>query len=229
MKIICNKNIPKEVKKRLESFGKVLYFETKGITYPAISNHPDIFMCLIVNELVIAPNTPVGFKVLLNNSNVKFTEGKNLVGNNYPKTAGYNAVVTDNYLIHNLKITDTKILELCADKQAIHVNQAYTRCNLLPLKDDSFITSDKGIYDTLISKKTNVLLVNPQGIELPGFDYGFFGGACGVYRDTLFIVGSLDRFADGEKVRAFLINMGYEIIELYDGPLFDCGSLVVVD
>ncbi len=229
MKIICNKNIPKEAKKRLESFGNVLYFETKGITYSAISGLPDVFMCLIVNELVIAPNSLNEFKDLLNNSNIKYTEGKKIVGNNYPKTAGCNAVVTDNYLIHNLKRTDPKILELCTDKQAIHVNQAYTRCNLLPLKDDSFITSDKGIFDTLQTKKINVLFVNPQGIELPGFDYGFFGGACGVYKDTVFIVGSLNKYNDGEKVRAYLINMGYEIIELYDGSLFDCESLVVVD
>ncbi|MFK5856125.1 MAG: hypothetical protein QM503_08355 [Bacteroidota bacterium] len=228
MKIISNKNIPKEAKIQLESCGGVLYFETKGITYSAISGHPDVFMCLIVNELVIAPNTPVGFKDLLNNSNIKYTEGKKIVGNNYPKTAGYNAVVTENYLIHKLKITDTKILELCADKQAIHVNQAYTRCNLLPLKDDSFITSDKGIFDTLLSKNLNVLLVRQKDIILPGFDYGFFGGACGVYKDTVFIVGSLDRYNDGEKVRAFLLNMGYEIIELYDGPLFDCGSLFII-
>jgi len=228
MKIICNKNIPIKAQKRLESFGNVLYFETKGITYPAISNHPDVFMCLIVNELVIAPNTPVGFKDLLTNNNIKFTEGGKIIGNNYPKTAGYNAVVTDKYLIHNLQIADPKILDLCADKQAIHVNQAYTRCNLLPLKDDSFITSDKGIFDTLQSKKINVLFVNPQGIELPGFDYGFFGGACGVYDDTVYIVGSLNKYNDGEKVRAFLINMGYEIIELYDDPLFDCGSLIII-
>jgi len=229
MKIIYNKNIPKEAQKRLERFGNVLYFETKGITYPAISNHPDVFMCLIVNELIIAPNTPNEFKNLFTNNNIKFTEGGKIIGNNYPKTAGYNAVVTDNYLIHNLKITDPKILELCADKQAVHVNQAYARCNLLPLKDDSFITSDKGIYNTLISKKINVLLVKPQDIILTGFDYGFFGGACGVYKNTVFIVGSLNKYNDGEKVRAFLINMGYEIIELYDGPLFDCGSLVIVD
>ena len=229
MKIISSKNIPKEAKKRLESFGEVLYFETKGITYSAISNHPDVFMCLINNELVIAPNTPVGFKELLNNSNIKFTEGKKIVGNNYPKTAGYNAVVTDNYLIHKQQVTDTKILELCADKFAIHVNQAYTRCNLLPLKNDSFITSDKGIYNTLVSKKINVLLVNSQDIKLSGFDYGFFGGACGIYENTIYIVGSLSNFTDGERVRDFLETLNYRIIELYDGPLFDCGSLLVVD
>ncbi len=229
MKIISSKNIPKEAQKRLESFGNVLYFETKGITYSAISGHPDVFMCLINNELVIAPNTPNEFKDLLNNSNIKFTEGGGIVGNNYPETAGYNAVVTDNYLIHNLKITDTKIIELCADKQTIPVNQAYTRCNLLPLKDDSFITSDKGIYDILLSKKLNVLLVNPQGIRLPGFDYGFFGGACGIYKNTILIMGSLNKYNDGDKVRGFLRNLEYQIIELYDGTLFDCGSLIVID
>ena len=188
MKIISSINIPKEAQKQLGNYGSILPFATTGITYSAISNHPDVFMCLIDNELVIAPNTPNEFKDLLNDNNIKFTEGKKLVGNNYPKTAGYNAVVTDNYLIHKLKITDTKILELCADKKAINVNQAYTRCNLLPLKDNSFITSDKGIYQILSANQLDVLYVNPEGIILPGFSHGFFGGACGVYKNQILLL-----------------------------------------
>ena len=228
MKIISNKDIPLEALAKLENYGLVLPYNTKDVTYPAISNHPDVFMCLVDNQLIIAPNTPVEYKKLLINNNVKFVEGNSEVANSYPDTAMYNAVVTDKYVIHNLKITDATILELCADKQAVNVNQAYTRCNLLPLKNDSFITSDKGIYNALALKKLNVLLVNPQGIILPGFDYGFFGGACGVYDNSIFLIGSLSSYNDGNKVAAFLATLGYEIIELYDGPLIDCGSLILL-
>jgi len=229
MKIISSINIPPNAISKLKNHGIFIPFETKGITYSTISNHPDVFLCNFSDKIIIAPNTPSSFKKSLTDNKVIFTEGQCLVGNNYPETASYNAVVTDKYIIHNLKITDNAILKYNSDKQSIHVNQAYTRCNLLPLKNDSFITSDKGIYNTLVLKKLNVLFVNPAGIILPDYNYGFFGGACGVYHDNIFIVGSLSKFNDGEKVRGFLRNMNYNIIELYDGELFDCGSLIFVD
>ena len=229
MKIISNIVTPVDAIKKLKSYGTILPFETNRITYPAISNHPDVFLCQSDNTLIIAPNTPSKFKQLLSDNKIVFTEGLSLVGNNYPETSSYNAVVTNSYLIHKLKITDSTIIEYNTDKQTINVNQAYTRCNLLPLKKDSFITSDKGIYNALISKNLNVLFINPKDILLSDYDYGFFGGACGVYHNNIFIVGSLRKFNDGEKVSGFLQNMNYNIIELYDGPLFDCGSLIFVD
>jgi len=228
MKIILSKDIPTEAKNNLKQYGDLLYFNSAGITYTAIANHPDIFMCQINNRLLLAPNTPKEYKYLLRSYNIEFTEGNQLVGEKYPETAYYNAVITSNYLIHNLNATDNKILDACDSLNAINVKQAYTRCNLLPLKNDSFITSDMGIYNALVLKKLNVLLVNPQGIILPGFEYGFFGGACGVYKNSIFITGSLGKFIDGEKVARFLVTLGYEIIELYDGPLFDCGSLILL-
>lgn len=229
MLIISNKNIPEHAIKQLQKYGKVLPFETKGITYPAISGHPDVFLCFTDKRLIIAPNTPGAFRKLLIENNVIFVEGQSKVGNKYPETATYNAVVTKNYLIHNLKITDNKIEEICADKKAIHVNQAYTRCNLLPLKNDSFITSDKGIFHTLSANKLNVLYVNPKGIILSGFNHGFFGGACGIYQNQIFTIGSINKSPDGKKIVPFLKNLDYQIIELYNGQLFDGGSLIFID
>jgi hypothetical protein len=71
-----------------------------------------------------------------------------------------------------------------------------------------------------------VLYVNPSDIILPGFRNGFFGGACGVYENRVFIIGSLDKFGDGSNVRAFLKRLDMEIVELYDGELNDGGSLL---
>lgn len=229
IKIITNNSIPALAHKQLSKYGKVINFETKGIAYPAISCHPDVFICECDKQLIIAPNTPDEFIVSLVNNNVSFIKGVNNVGNNYPETAFYNAVVTENYLIHNLKITDNIIIDVCSHKKSIHVKQAYTRCNLLPLKNNSFITSDIGIHKTLSSEKLNVLFVDPDGILLPGFKHGFFGGVCGISNDHVYILGILNKFQDGEITSAFLKDLGYQIIELYDGPLYDGGSLMFVD
>ncbi len=229
MIIIADRSIPGVTLSNLKKYGEVLAFDTKGITYPAISGHPDVFFCITNNLLIIAPNTPAKFKRLLTNNKLSYVEGHGNVGNSYPETAKYNAVVTENFLIHNLKITDKAIKEACDDKISIHVSQAYTRCNLVSLRDNSFITSDKGIYEALSSAKLNVLYVNPQETLLPGFKHGFFGGTCGVYHNQIFIIGSLNKFHDGKKVEAFLKKLDYQIIELNSGQLFDGGSLIFID
>ncbi|MCF8386230.1 MAG: hypothetical protein K9G47_00005, partial [Bacteroidales bacterium] len=65
-------------------------------------------------------------------------------------------------------------------------------------------------------------------IILPGQKHGFLGGCCGVWKDSLFIIGNLDHFSEGEKIRKFVSEAGFRIIELYDGPLFDGGNVLFV-
>jgi hypothetical protein len=224
MVILANKNIPKPALQQLSAHGEMILFQTEAITYPAISGHPDIFLCAFNEHLVVAPNVPETIKMKLKKSNIKINEGYEIVGQEYPATARYNCVVTDDFLIGNTELIDKKILELSSGKEIVHTKQGYSRCNLLPLEDNRFITSDKGIEKVLVEKGLEVLYVNPEGVQLPGFDHGFIGGAAGIYKDQVFFIGLLDHYADGEKIRHFL--SGYEIIELYDGPLFDAGSIL---
>ncbi len=224
MIIIADKKIPDEAQRSLKQYGQVIFLETQDITYPAISSHPDIFFCQTDNEFVVAPNLPDSFIEELKTEKVNFVFGRMETGNVYPDSARLNAVVTPEFIIHHEKHTDPVLKRLCADKQFIHVNQGYTRCNLIPLKDNRFITSDKGIKKALIKNDLEVLFVNPKGILLPGFDHGFIGGTCGVSGDTIFFIGNLNHYPEGEEIRSFLQE--YQIIELYDGPLFDGGSLI---
>jgi len=226
MLIIIDNTIPEQAKKKLSTFGEIMELQTSGITYDAISGHPDIFFCKTPKGLIVAQNTPAMYIELLKGRKVSFNMGEKELGLQYPESSVYNAVVTDKYCIHNQNITDPEILRSMQDHQQIHVNQGYTRCSLLPLKNDHFITSDTGIYQVLTSKEIDVLSVNPVGIRIQGLKHGFFGGTCGIYQDKVFIIGSLAHFDEGEKVRVYLEKLEYEIIELYDGPLFDGGSII---
>ena len=226
MTILVDKRIPEPAFKALKKYGRIIPFETSGITYSAISGHPDIFFCQTNEILVVAPNTPGITKTQISKHGIHFFEGRNQVGKAHPYTAQYNAVITKKFLIHNPKYTDPVILSNCGHLEAIEVNQAYTRCNLLVLENDKFIASDKRIERGLQRKGLEVLYINPKGILLPGFKHGFFGGTCGVYEDKVFFMGNLNHFPEGEKARQFL--SGYEIIELYNGPLFDGGSILFI-
>lgn len=228
MKFIVNNNIPADARNKLASLGEIITVSSSGITYPEISGHPDIFICQVGNTLVVAPNLPDSIKENLSYITTSIITGNNQVGNSYPNTAFYNAVVTDKFLIHNLEVTDNNIKELCRNKIHIHVKQAYTRCNLLPLKNDRFITSDKGIMLALQNYDMEVLYVSPNQIILPGFNNGFIGGACGIYNNKVFIIGKLSNYNYGNDIQSFLEKENYNIIELYDGRLFDGGSILVL-
>jgi hypothetical protein len=236
MLIIVNNRISQEAKDKLGLFGELLELKTEGITYNAISGHPDIFMCQSVDKLIVAPNLPEEYLSKLKNSSASIIIGELPVGKEYPATSRYNAVATPKYLIHNFRHTDFTITRTYEDLHPIHVDQGYCRCNLLPLRDDHFITSDAGILKVLQGLHPgseglhpHLIYVSPDDILLEGFPHGFFGGCCGVWEDKVFINGSLDHFSDGEKVRKYLDSLHYEIIELNDGPLEDIGSILFVD
>lgn len=226
--IIIDHRMPDTAKEKLGSFGELMEVRTEEITYPAISGHPDIFMCQAPGKLIVAPNLPDPIMGKLRDICPELITGEFPVGAGYPDTARYNAVVTDRYIIHNFRHTDFSITRAFEDHIPVHVDQGYCRCNLLWLKNDVFITSDEGICKVLKRYSEHILKVSPEGIVLEGFPHGFFGGCCGVWEEKVFVCGSLDHYKDGELVRAFLEGSGYEIEELYDGPFVDVGGILTL-
>ncbi len=95
------------------------------------------------------------------------------------------------------------------------IRSHYTQKGILP------------IQKVLIEQNMDVLYVDSSQVLLPGFEHGFFGGCAGVYRDMVFLSGSLKYLNDGERVKNYLRKLNYQVIELYDGPLFDGGSILI--
>lgn len=241
MFIIVDQKISASAKKTLSSFGELMELKTEGITYPAISGHPDIFFCQGPGKLIVAPNLPERYFDQLKELSIDFITGELPVGSEYPSSARYNAVATSKYLIHNFRHTDFMITRVFDDLEPVHVDQGYCRCNLLALKEDCFITSDAGIEKVLTRWSPSgrhpsgprplgprPMGLRPDGIILEGFPHGFFAGCCGILDDKIFINGSLDFFHEGKKVRDFLAGLNYEIVELTYGPLVDAGSILFI-
>ncbi|MCE1188691.1 MAG: hypothetical protein LWX56_06065 [Ignavibacteria bacterium] len=226
MLCIVNAAAPSAVLGALGMYADIIPFETNGITYPEISNHPDVFFCKVDNYLVYAPNTPEKYIQRLRKSGIQLIKGEKPVGNLYPASAYYNGVATGAVFIHHREITDTVLAKTCHEKEFIHVNQGYTRCSVLPITDNAFITSDEGIHKQLEAAGKESLLVNSSDIELPGMKSGFFGGCTGIFDNAIYIMGSLSQYSCGETVRQFLAGKGRHVINLANSPLFDGGSLL---
>jgi len=229
MLIIIDKKMPAPAKTLLRSFGNLLELETSGITYPSISGHPDIFLCQTLQGLVVAPNLPGNYFSALRKHGVKFINGQKPVGNSYPHTSHYNAVITKNFLIHNTEHSDHALLNNCRDLEKIHVSQGYTRCNLIWLQNNLFITSDAGIQKILSGNQLLCHYFPPHEVHLPGFSHGFLGGACGIWDQNIFLCGSLRHHSWGNTFRSIADNAGFSIIELADMPTQDLGSIIFID
>jgi hypothetical protein len=170
---------------------------------------------------------PDDFYDTLRKEEIPFQLGYESPGSIYPFTSRYNAVYRENCFIHKLSITDHRILEsLEMGCKMIDVKQGYTRCNLLPLPGQRWITSDRDIEKTLIACGMEVLFVDPKPVVLTGFSHGFFPGCCGVTPDFLFICGSLQWHPQGEEVIRFAVGSNISVVELYYGPLLDVGSII---
>jgi hypothetical protein len=226
MLILVDKKIPRQALNKLSGYGQVVLFETKGITYDAISGHPDVFFCQTPDILIVAPNTPEKYIKILEKNNVNFTFGNNPVGAKYPQTACYNALITDKYLIHSTNKTDKKILDLNNLREFINVTQGYTRCNCINVNEVYFV-SDRLIYKALQQLRLKVTYVNPANIILHGFDNGFFGGCCGVFDNVLFVCGDLNVSKQGD-LRDLLLNNEIDLVELYNGQLYDVGGILFI-
>lgn len=197
--------------------------------YEAINGHTDIQLNILnKNTLIINKNINLSFKELLKTKNINFIESNSTLSSKYPSNISLNAYITDNYLVHNLKFTDKKILDYCKNKKTINVNQGYTKCSILPLREKVIITNDTGIYNTLKNENFDILLLPFGDIELSGFNYGFIGGVGGIIsNDSMAFFGSLDNYAFGNEVKKFLYKYDIKPIYLSNTKLIDRGSLLV--
>ena len=197
--------------------------------YEAINGHTDIQLNILnKHTLIINKNINCSFKELLKIKNINFIESDSTLSSKYPNNVSLNAYITDNYLIHNLKFTDKKILEYCKNKKTINVNQGYSKCSILPLREKAIITNDIGIYNTLKNENFDILLLPFGDIELAGFNYGFIGGVGGmISNDSMAFFGSLDNYTFGNEVKKFLYKYDIKPIYLSNTKLIDRGSLLV--
>lgn len=229
MLIIVDSRLPKPIQEALSAYGDLLRFPVQTKVYEAIRGHPDVFICQVDNTLVVDPS--IGFDQLLaiENTSLSWNPGSKVCGTAYPETACYNALVTPNVVLHNLKFTDETILSMAGNRLHIHVKQGYVRCNTIPLPNNHFITSDMGIHRALSKAGFESLYVDPSPIQLNGFKHGFIGGCAGVCQNTLFLTGSLKQHHQSADLLAFIQKTGADLIELSTGPLIDVGGILFVD
>lgn len=192
---------------------RVITVSPRGITYPAVDAHPDMYYCKmgVTRHCHIFAGDPAE------------------LGTAYPENIRFNAVCLDGYFIHNLKHTSPALLREAQAKglECIHVRQGYTKCSCVVVDGYSLITSDEGIIHTLQGyTDIHVLKIRPGFVQLPGFPYGFLGGASGRVGHEILFHGDLAAHPDHEAIRRFIVERGLAVRDFPQHPLRDIGSIL---
>lgn len=198
--------------------------------YDAISCHPDIQLHIVnKNSVIVHKHFPESLIDELRALNIKVFKSSASLQCNYPYDIMLNALNIGDYFIHKLNFTDKNLLDLVKAKRLINTNQGYTKCSTAIVSDNAIITSDTSIRDALNPTDIDILFLPPGDILLPGLDYGFIGGTCGLIdKSTLAFFGDLSHYKYGEEVLNFLKKHNVHPLYLRKGPLIDRGSILSI-
>ena len=198
-------------------------------TYESVCGHPDIAVCKADDKTIITtPDNYLYYKQQLPEINV--ISGKRNPGFAYPDDVLYNAACTESAAIHNFKFTDEITLAVIEQKflKRIQVNQGYSKCSICVVNNKGIITDDESIYTQTVNHGLDSLLITKGDVKLTGMNYGFFGGATGVYGNKLFLNGELSNHRDEKIISDFIKKYNVELIELKKGCIEDIGSIIIL-
>ncbi|NFA59402.1 hypothetical protein K8O96_13200 [Clostridium sporogenes] len=229
---LVDNRISDEEKNNLEKRNiKVILCPSSHLLYPAVCGHPDMLLHIIDNKTIIAhKNIDKEFVQSLKNLGINVILSRKSLENKYPEDIMLNALNIRDIFMHKLKYTDPNLLSLIKHKKLLNINQGYSKCSTAIVSQNAVMTSDIKIEKLLKKNDIDVLLLPPGDIILPGLDYGFIGGTCGLLdNNILAFYGDLNMYTYGNKVANFLKKHNVKPIFLSKGKLIDRGSIFCVD
>ena len=195
----------------------------------AVRSHADMLCHPLGGSRIVVARGENELKTRLESYGFTVTESASEIERPYPNDAALNAARVGNRLIANPKVLDPIVLKYCREVgiKLLPVRQGYARCSVVIVDENSIVTSDEGVTAAASKAGLDVLKVRPGFVGLPGYPYGFLGGACGkIGKNRLAFAGDLRTHPDCEKIEAFLNARQIEIVCLCGGPLLDVGGIL---
>ena len=152
------------------------------------------------------------------------------LGNKYPTDCKMNALCINNKLFANLASLSESISDFAKSKgfELVNTKQGYPACTTLKY-GNSVLTADMGLSKLFCQSGISASLLESGGISLPPYEYGFIGGASGVFRDKVYFLGDYKTHPSANIIENALMAEGYTPISLSDEPLADLGGLIFLE
>lgn len=234
MQILLDERVNEVILEYFKSLGfEIIKIKCNTSLYNEISSHADILACLIDNKLFVEDELYKDINKKIDNKYEVINIGK--IDKEYPNDIKINVCKIGNYIIHNFKYTDKlfyNYINQCYKK--INVEQGYTNCNILNFGDYA-ITSDKGIYSSLIKNNIDCLLVEDSDLDIKLLKdniyssmKGFIGGCSTTIDDTVIFFGDLNNFKCKNSIIDYITKKRYKIKEFKNMDMIDYGSAVIL-
>jgi len=218
-----------ELVANISKFGyNIINSENLDELLPFEKTHTDIQCLKIRNHYFVLKNCQSLISTL-KKLKLNVTETSSLATKNYPNNILLNCLYINNKLFCKKKAVDKTVLEFCKNEsiEVINVNQGYTKCSTAVI-DDSFITSDKGIYEKLTECGVEGILIKAGEIQLDGVDYGFIGGCCFCDDENAYFTGDVTKHSDYNKIKELCFSKNKNIVRLSKNKLYDIGGFVAI-
>ena len=224
MKIIVSNRADKNFLNLLDEL-RIDYLKTKDNMYfnKNYFDHPDISLFYFDGKLYCHTKVFDFYKNNLKNIDLEVVDVSYLKNEEVALNISFNK----KYFFHNEKFTPKKIFEkLSKTKKYIKINQGYANCSMICF-NNTIITSDVGIYKTLLKEKINVKLVTTKGILLNGYSNGFIGGTCGfISNDKLLFYGDVRKYDDYDIIKSIADKENVKLIFPKDTNFVDLGGII---
>ena len=191
--------------------------------------HADLFANFLGKGRILLDSSQQIVKSTLQNYGFECKIVNKKVTDKYPGDCLLNCTVTDRLCICFYDITADEIKEYINENSLTVVNskQGYSKCSVLPVSDNAFITDDISVYNALKSAENDVLYTEKGSVELKGFPYGFIGGCAGkISNDCIAVCGDIKLHKDFDNIKSFCRNYKTELMSLGNGQPEDIGSII---
>jgi len=227
---IIDPRMPGQAVKNLHKHGFITVPVTLSeLVAEPLAGHPDIQMFLHGKNLFVHPGIGISFlKRIEKYANI--IQCSTGLSKTYPYDIPYNIACTGKIAFHKTGFTDKTIAEyLSLNKiETLNTNQGYSKCSTMIVDEQSIVSSDKSISEAARKSGIDCLLITEGYIDLPGYKYGFIGGASGRFHDTVFMTGILDNHPDMERIYRFVRSKRMKLQILSTENITDTGSIFFI-
>lgn len=202
----------------------------------SMASHPDMLLTYIDGVILTSAEycdcAAYAFseiRELLPHIKIKFCDTTQ--GEIYPYDAVYNVLSIGKKIFCRKRSVAPEIIEFAKERnfEVIDVNQGYPACTTLALGNSYAISADPGMRKALFDNGVFVYTIDNGGILLPPYEYGFIGGASGVYKDKAYFLGNLDSHPSQRIIKDACLKAGITPVSLSDEKLADLGRIIFLD
>ncbi len=227
---IINPDTPAEIINNLKRLDiEPIPIPKTGLVDGPLAGHPDIQVFIHEKHVFCHPDISASFASKIE-KHAEVIICSTRLTKDYPGDVLYNIACAGSSAFRHSGGADPRVEEYLRSHNitAAGVKQGYAKCSTLIVDDNSIVTADVSIHRAASSQGLASLLISPGTIDLPGYGYGFIGGATGLCDDMVFCAGTLSHHPDYETIVRFIDERAKKIVPLGRMPAVDLGTIFVL-